>query len=444
MNRLPLLVLAAMLATGGARAQDTAIAHPLTLGDAARLAARRNSQAEQARDRADAATARITQRRSELLPQLSASAVESGATFNTAALFPPPFTFPGIDPNGEVVGPLNSLDMRGRVALSLVDIAAYKRVSGATAEAGASAADAANIGDLAGELAARAYIRLQRAEALVTARLADSLLADSLLGIARDQLKSGVGVAIDVTRAKVQASTVRAQLIFQRADRDRSRLDLLRVLNLPTNTRLALADSLDRLPAPAELPSESAAVNIAMNSRADLRAAMMQLQASQTAVSAVKAERLPSLGVGASYGVIGKNGASYLPTYTWGVALQVPIFDGLRREARIEENTAAVREATSKEHALVLQTSIEVRGALDDLAAAREQMAAAEERLELSQLEVTQARERFVAGIAGNLDVIQASSNLNTARSQLVEALAAYQAARVQLARAEGTVTALP
>jgi outer membrane protein TolC len=433
-----------MLAAGSAHAQDTAIAHPLTLGDAARLAARRNSQAEQARDRADAATARITQRRSELLPQLSASAVESGATFNTAALFPPPFTFPGIDPNGEVVGPLNSLDMRGRVALSLVDIAAYKRVSGATAEAGASAADAVNIGDAAGELAARAYVRLQRAEALVGARVADSLLADSLLSIARDQLSSGVGVAIDVTRAKVQASTVRAQLIFQRADRDRSRLDLLRVLNLPTNTRLALADSLDRLPAPAELPSESAAVNIAMNSRADLRAAMMQLQASQTAVSAVKAERLPSLGVGASYGVIGKNGASYLPTYTWGVALQVPIFDGLRREARIEENTAAVREATSKEHALVLQTSIEVRGALDDLAAAREQMAAAEERLELSQLEVTQARERFVAGIAGNLDVIQASSNLNTARSQLVEALAAYQAARVQLARAEGTVTALP
>ncbi len=326
----------------------------------------------------------------------------------------------------------------------VVDVAAYKRVSGATAEAGASAADAVNIGDAAGELAARAYVRLQRAEALVGARVADSLLADSLLSIARDQLSSGVGVAIDVTRAKVQASTVRAQLIFQRADRDRSRLDLLRVLNLPLSTHLELADSLDRLPAPAELPSESAAVNTAMMSRADLRAAMLQIEASQTAVSAVKAERLPSLGVGASYGAIGKNGASYLPTYTWGVQLQVPIFDGLRREARIEENKAAVREATSKQRALVLQASIEVRGGLDDLAAAREQMAAAQERLDLSTLEVTQARERFVAGVSGNLDVIQASSNLNTARSQLIEALAAYQAARVQLARAEGTVTALP
>jgi outer membrane protein TolC len=444
MTRLALLALAAVMAAGGAHAQDSAIAHPLTLGDAARLAARRNAQAEQARDRADAATARITQRKSDLLPQLSASALESGATFNTAALFPPPFTFPGIDPNGQVVGPLNALDMRARLELSVVDVAAYKRVSGATAEAGASAADAVNIGDAAGELAARAYVRLQRAEALVGARVADSLLADSLLSIARDQLSSGVGVAIDVTRAKVQASTVRAQLIFQRADRDRSRLDLLRVLNLPLSTHLELADSLDRLPAPAELPSESAAVNTAMMSRADLRAAMLQIEASQTAVSAVKAERLPSLGVGASYGAIGKNGASYLPTYTWGVQLQVPIFDGLRREARIEENKAAVREATSKQRALVLQASIEVRGGLDDLAAAREQMAAAQERLDLSTLEVTQARERFVAGASGNLDVIQASSNLNTARSQLIEALAAYQAARVQLARAEGTVTALP
>jgi outer membrane protein TolC len=71
-------------------------------------------------------------------------------------------------------------------------------------------------------------------------------------------------------------------------------------------------------------------------------------------------------------------------------------------------------------------------------------MEAARERLDLSQLEVTQARDRFIAGVAGNLDVIQASSNLNTARSQLVEALAQYQNSRVTLARAEGTITRLP
>jgi outer membrane protein TolC len=445
MTTLPRLVLALALAIApaAARAQDTALAHPLTLGDAARLAARRNSQAEEARDRADAATARITQRRSELLPQFSASAQESGSTINTNT-FPFDLSRFGFDPNGTVIGPVNALDVRAQFAMSLVNIASYDRVSAAKSAAGASAADAANIGDLAGELAARTYVRLQRAEALVAARLADSVLADSLLGIARQQLKSGVGVAIDVTRARVQASTIRAQLIFQRADRDRSRLELQRVLNLPLETKVTLADSLEPPAGSAPLPSESAAVALAMRARADLRAAALQVDAAKTSVSAIKSERLPSLGVAANYGVIGQNGMSYLPTYNWGVAVSIPIFDGLRRESRIEEQKAGVREAVSHQSALVRQASIEVRSALVDLSAAAEQMEAARERLDLSQLEVTQARDRFVAGVAGNLDVIQASSNLNTARSQLVEALAAYQYSRVTLARAEGTITRLP
>ena len=181
-----------------------------------------------------------------------------------------------------------------------------------------------------------------------------------------------------------------------------------------------------------------------MRARADLRAAALQVDAAKTSVSAIKSERIPSLGVAANYGVIGQNGMSYLPTYNWGVGISVPIFDGLRRESRIDEQKAVVNEALSHQNALVRQASIEVRTAMVDLTAAAEQMEAARERLDLSQLEVTQARDRFIAGVAGNLDVIQASSNLNTARSQLVEALAQYQNSRVNLARAEGTITRLP
>jgi outer membrane protein TolC len=437
------LALALAFAAATARAQDTALAHPLTLGDAARLAARRNSQAQEARDRADQAAARVSQRKSELYPQFKASAQESGSTINTNT-FPFDLSSFGFNPNGAVIGPVNALDVRGDFAMSLVNFASYDRISAAKTAAGASVADAANIGDEAGELAARTYVRLQRADALVTARLADSVLADSLLGIARDQLKSGVGVAIDVTRARVQLSTVRAQLIFQRADRDRSRLELLRVLNLPLESKVALADSLDPAAGTTPLPSESAAVALAMRARADLRAAALQVDAAKTSVSAIKSERIPSLGVAANYGVIGQNGLSYLPTYNWGVAISLPIFDGFRRESRIDEQKAVVNEALTHQSALVRQASIEVRTAMVDLTAAAEQMEAARERLDLSQLEVTQARDRFIAGVAGNLDVIQASSNLNTARSQLVEALAQYQNSRVTLARAEGTITRLP
>jgi outer membrane protein TolC len=443
MNRplLSAIAGALALAAGTARAQDSALAHPLTLGDAVRFAARSNATAQEARDRADAADARVTQRRAELLPSFDGSALESGRTYNSATFG---FPIPGLDPNGILIGPVKTLDLRLHGEIPLVDIAAYKRVSSAKSAAAASGADAMNIADEAGELAAREYVRVQRAEALVTARLADSVLADSLLGIAREQLASGVGVAIDVTRAQVQLSTVRAQLIFQRADRDRSRLEFLRVLNLPLDTRYALADTLDRLAPVAALPSESAAVSEALRTRSDIRAAQQQLVSSQSAVSSIKWEHAPRLAAAGDYGTIGVNGLSYLPTYSWGVQLSVPIFDGLRREARTEEQEAGVREVRTRLNALTQQASLEVRAAIVDLAAAREQLVVARDRLALSALEVAQARERFVAGVAGNLDVIQASSNLNTSRSQLVEALASYQDARVALARAQGTVTALP
>jgi len=45
--------------------------------------------------------------------------------------------------------------------------------------------------------------------------------------------------------------------------------------------------------------------------------------------------------------------------------------------------------------------------------------------------------------VAGNADVITASLTLNVARTDVVTALSAYQAARIALARARGSVTSL-
>ncbi len=153
---------------------------------------------------------------------------------------------------------------------------------------------------------------------------------------------------------------------------------------------------------------------------------------------AVRAERLPSLSAFGDYGSIGKNGGALLPTYNWGVQLSLPIFDGLRREGRAEEQTALRREIDVRRRDLREQASVEVRTALLDLASAREAVAAARERVQLAEQEVAQASERFRAGVAGNADVFTASLSLNGARTQVVDALAAYQAARIALARSQG------
>jgi outer membrane protein TolC len=329
------------------------------------------------------------------------------------------------------------------VQASLFDYAAYARVRLAQVAAGAAMADAASAGELAATQAAAAYLRALRGEAQLDARVADSTLATELLGIARSQLQAGVGVGLDVTRAQSQLATVRAQLIAARNERDRSRLELRRTLNLPLDTPVELADSLSTFVREDLAVDEATATQRALRDRADLRAAQEQLRAARQSVSAIRSERLPSVSAFGDDGVIGKDLGRVLPTYTYGIQLSLPIFDGFRREGRIEEQQAVVRELDVRRRDLEQQTAIEVRGALLDLASAREGVDAARERLRLSEQEVGQARERFRAGVAGNADVVTASLSLNSARSQYIDALTSLQAARVTLARAEGAVTQL-
>jgi outer membrane protein len=413
----------------------------LTLGETVRLAARQNVTVESARYRLEAAQARVTQKRADLLPNLSAAASERRTTLNSAAAFPIELPIPGIDPNGSILGPLDVLDARARVSQSLFDPAARTRVQSARTSVAAADADVGQTADVAATSAANAYLSVLRGDAVYLARLQDSTLAAELLQIARDQVKAGTGVALDVTRARSQLTASRTQLIVARNERARTRIDLARTLGLPL-VNLELADSLATLPLDVTT-TERAALDAAYSGRKDLQTLLLPAEAARQQASSIRKERLPTVGVVADYGLSQRAGRSYLPTYDLGVLLSVPIFDGFRREGRVEEEQSQARELENRARDLRTQVEADVRTALLNLASSAEAVAAARERLALAEQEVAQARERFQAGVSGNADVITASLTLNIARTQLVDALTSYQASRVALARAQGSITTL-
>lgn len=413
----------------------------LTLGEAVRLAAQQNTAVQSARYRVEAAQARVTQSRADLLPNVSGLATERRSTLNSAAAFPIELPIPGIDPNGSILGPLDVFDARARLSQSVFDPAALARVRSAKTNVAAAGAGVGQSADVAAATAANAYLSVLRADAVYEARLQDSTLAADLLRIAQDQLKAGTGVALDVTRARSQLTGARTQLIVARNDRDRTRIDLARSLSLPL-VNLELADSLGSLPLNVAT-TEQAALDAAFKGRNDLRALELQAQAARQQASAIRMEALPTVGVLADYGVSQRNGRSFLPTYDLGVSLSVPIFDGFRREGRIEEQTSTARDLENRARDLRVQVEADVRTAVLNLASSTEAVAAARERLSLAEQEVSQARERFQAGVAGNADVITAALSLNAARTLLVDALTSYQASRVALARAQGVISTL-
>jgi outer membrane protein TolC len=443
---LTLLAALSAFAVRAAQAQ-TPVTGPqrLSLGEAARLAASQSAGVQGATYRVQQAKARVDEARSAFLPQISLTPNWTSHTVNSASFgfnFPTqPGVPPLLDPNGQIIGPVKMWDFRGNAAQTLYDPASRERVRAARAGVDVAQADVSTAAAQAATTAASAYVRAQRGEASIQARLADSSLAGDLLVIAREQLQAGVGVALDVTRAQSQLAGARAQLIAARNERNRARLDLARTLNLPLDTPIELTDSLAG-GITGETTNEAAAIAAALSNRPELRALDAQLAAAQQQVNATRAQRLPTVGV---FGNDGENGFinHLLNTYTYGVQLSWPIFEGGRREAQTQEQLAAVHEIEVRRRDVREQVTADVRTALLDLTAAQEQLDVARERQRLAEQEVEQARDRFRAGVAGNADVITASISLNTARTAVIDALTAYQAARVSLARAEGNVTQL-
>lgn len=428
----------------------------LTLGQAARLAAEQSGGVAVARVRVAQSEARALQRRGALIPDLAAGVAQSERTLNSATFgfsFANPVTGqPLLRPDGELIGPVPTVDLRYRVQAPLLDLGRYASWRAAQAVTGAASADVDVQADAAAALAAAVYVRAARADAQVSARQADSTLAADLLRIARDQLAAGVGIALDVTRAQSQLAAIRAQLLVARNERDRTLLELKRATGLPLDSAIMLQDSLAGLPredggqlraTTSDETRLTAAVREALSGRADLRALAAQERAQRDAARAIRWERTPQLGLVVDHGVLGRNWERLLPTYSWGVQLSVGLFDGFRREARLEEQVALARETDTRLRDLREQSALEVRASLLDLASAAEQLDAVQERLGLAELEVQQARDRFQAGVAGNADVISALLSLNQARTLRNDALAAYQQARITQARAMGRIRQL-
>jgi outer membrane protein TolC len=79
-----------------------------------------------------------------------------------------------------------------------------------------------------------------------------------------------------------------------------------------------------------------------------------------------------------------------------------------------------------------------------DLASADHQVKLAVDRLRLAELELSQAKERFVAGVAGSVETTNAQGGLVAARDGLIQARVNAAVARVSVRRAMGVLDQTP
>jgi outer membrane protein TolC len=263
-------------------------------------------------------------------------------------------------------------------------------------------------------------------------------LAERVLKQAESQRAAGTGTGIEITRARVQLSNEQQQLLVAENDRRRTRLELARAIGLRLDTPLELTDRLAYTPVEPEVRER--AQKIAAETRRDLKAQQEKEATSRLTAHATKMERLPAVSAFADYGSIGSSVNHAIPTRTYGVAVKVPIFDGGRRDARRAESQSQARAERVRTEDLREQIELEVRLALDALESAEEQVKVAEAGLALAENELAQAERRYGAGVASGLEVTDAQTRVARARDNRIAALFGYQAARIELGQATGTI----
>ena len=193
-----------------------------------------------------------------------------------------------------------------------------------------------------------------------------------------------------------------------------------------------------------ELTGPQAAVDDALANRPEVQAQVTKIKATELIYSSVTGERLPSLVAQGDYGMIGNRWSNTFDTYNMALLLQIPIFDGGRREGRIAEARSQLRQEAMRLRSVLNQVKMEVHDAIASSAAAQEQVGIARIGMQAATKELELARERYaVITAASHFELTNALTAVARARENLVNALFQLNAARVNLARSTGSLKTL-
>lgn len=374
---------------------------------------------------------------SDLLPNVNGRVAETRQTINLAAFG---FGSGSGSPFGDIptlVGPFNVFDARIFLSQPVLDFGALNGVRAEAHNVEAARLMFRSARDYVIHVAGNLYVQALAASARADAARAQQQTAQALHAQALDLKESGIIAGIDVLRAEVQLSMQTQRATIADNEFEKAKLQLARVIGLPLGQRFALDPALPDLPA-ADL-SIDAAVALAYQTRPDYKAALERVSAAEATRRSIVGAALPSVRVNADYGEIGLSPADSRATFAVAGAVNVPIFQGGRTRGRLLEADADIRNRRAEAEDLKASIYYEVRAAFLDLDATAKQLALAGKTRDLADQQLTQARDRFAAGIASNIEVVQAQDAVAVATEQFIDARYGFDLAKGGLVRGIGT-----
>jgi outer membrane protein TolC len=365
-----------------------------------------------------------------LLPTVTVAASVQVQQVNLAAFG---LKFPGLNP---IIGPFQVVDFRAYLTQNLVNVSALQDYIAAKhnfESAKLTAADARNLVVLT---VGNAYLLCIADAARVEAVHAEMATSKVSLDQATAAHDAGTSPKLDVLRAQVDYQNEEQRLISTQNQLAKDKLALARAIGLPLDQEFRLTD---RIPyAELDQVNPETAFEQALKERKDLAASAEQVKAAHAEKTSAWASQLPVASFSGDYGDLGTTPGHSHGTYTATGQVSAPILQIAKTRGQEQVADAQYEQAKAKLADQVQQVNAEIRDSILDIRAAAKLVEATHSNVELANEALSDAQQRFHAGVSDNLAVSQAQAQTEQANDQYISALYQHNVAKLSLARALG------
>jgi multidrug efflux system outer membrane protein len=287
---------------------------------------------------------------------------------------------------------------------------------------------------------AQTYFRLRALDAEQATVAQTVRLREESVRVTGRRFELGDIGEFDLSRAKTELATARAEAIGLQRQRATAEHALAVLLGQPASSFGAAADPLEAngsLPLiPAGLPSAL------LERRPDIASAQHTMEAANARIGVARSAMFPALSIGANGGGVA---GTFADVFKWssrswllGAALSAPLIDGGRNRNNVVRSEAALEEAVGAYRQSVLVAFAEVEDNLAGLRVLAAQGAETEQAVLSARRSADLAQKLYDAGRSSYLDLLDARRNLAAVERSAVQLRGDRAITTVGLIRALG------
>ncbi|MEW7314998.1 TolC family protein [Buttiauxella gaviniae] len=287
----------------------------------------------------------------------------------------------------------------------------------------------------------QAYFEAMTSQAEVSARLQIADLAQRTLTVAQRREDKGASTLDDTVQASTALAKAQLNAMHASGDYQKNIALLKQAMGIDQSVSITLPAQPDRV-IPTDIRDLSQWLKQAESQHPAIRQARAKWTSDQEKITSVRSEGLPTLDLTAH---MSRNGFPNQGLSTInqtdkdiGLTISIPLFEGFSRHYKVLEARAQAEQSEAEMENTREQILTDVVKAWADARTSLSILQASQQLLDAAQAGVSSSQRRYDKNVADILEVMNAQSALADAQQQRIQAIAAWQSARLSLLASTG------